>query len=86
MKNAVDLYTALKLMDVFDDDGELIYLREKKDPMYRPTEILTVKQVKDRYDLRKMKVINIRPYFICQEYEGILLTLADKEISYGRKE
>lgn len=72
----VDLYTALKLIDVLDKDWELVYLREPGDqPDYRPAKTLTVKQVKDRYDMRRTKAVKVAPYFCCQEYEGMLITI-----------
>lgn len=77
-KNAIDLYTALHLIDVFDSDEEVVYIRKESDePSYRPSIIITVKHVKESYDLRNTKVTNIQPYWSCYEYEGLLLTIAD---------
>lgn len=86
MKDSVDLYTALKLIGVFDQDGELVLMRSPEDqPEYRVAKRLTVKQLKDGYDLRKAKVVNIRPYFCCHEYDGLLLTVVDgEEARHGR--
>lgn len=72
----VDLYTALKLIGLFDKPGEIVYLRRSDDDTPRATEILSVKAVKEKYDLRHTSVVAISPYFICYEYEGILLTVA----------
>ena len=48
----------------------IIYLkRDKKDDdlfgRNTPDEILTVKQLKEKYDLRRTKVVRIAPYFCC---------------------
>ncbi len=84
MKNAVDLYTALKLIGIFDLDEDPVFLRKETDmPVHRPSKILAVKTVKEQYDLRRMKVIGIRPCFSCDEmgsdYKGMILTITDKE-------
>lgn len=73
----VDLYTALKLIGAFDDPDTILFFRRPDDtPEYMATEILSVKTAKEKYDLRRSKVSSIRPYFICEDYKGMLFTLA----------
>lgn len=76
MKHGADFYTVLHMIDAFEDDDELIYLRKPEDGMpYRAARILTVREVKNKYDLRRTKVIDIRPYFRNGECAGLLLTI-----------
>lgn len=73
----VDLYTILKLIDIFDKNDCLVYLRSPTNqPAHRPEKIMTVKEIKEKYDLRKVKVVNIRSYFCWGDYKGFLLTIA----------
>lgn len=81
----VDLYTVLKMICVLGHPDRVVYMRQPEDePEYRATEIMTVKEVTEKYDLRSTKVKRIDPYFICGEYEGVLLTVI-KEGEYDRK-
>ena len=61
----IDLYTALKLIGDFNSNSSLVHLK--------------VKEVKDKYDLRKTKVIEISPYFCCECYGGFLLTIQEEK-------
>lgn len=84
-----DLYTALKFIDSLDNDNRMVYLRKEDSPLcgiykYKPDSILTVKQVKEKYDMRKTKVIRIDPYFCCHEYEGLVLTVTKQEEHNGK--
>lgn len=36
-----------------------------------------LKQIKQKYDLRRTKVTNIKPYFCCEDYAGFLLTITN---------
>ena len=83
----VSLYNAVKLVGRLDKDDDIIYLkRDKKDDdlfgRNTPDEILTVKQLKEKYDLRRTKVVRIAPYFCCMDYEGQLLVI--KEAGNGK--
>lgn len=69
----IDLYTAFKLCDISDD--EIIHFRRKNQIFKSEYEILTGKQVRNKYDMRKTKVINITSYFLCGDYEGFLFTI-----------
>lgn len=31
---------------------------------------MTGRRIKEKYDLRKVKVTHIHPWFICEDYEG----------------
>lgn len=69
----IDLYTAFKLCNILDD--EIIHLRRKNQIFESEFEILTGKQVRNKYDMRKTKVKEIVSYFLCGEYEGFLFTI-----------
>jgi len=74
----VDLYTALVLINSFTNDEDLVYLRKETDVSeYSPSIILSVREVKEKYDMRKVKVKGIRPYFCGEEYKGMLLTIEE---------
>lgn len=62
----IDLYTALRLAGISDED--CIYLTNKVLPDGH--EIMTGRRIKEKYDLRKVKVTHIRPWYICEDYEG----------------
>lgn len=74
----IDLYTALKLMGDFNSNSSLVHLKNSQNK-YGFNEHLTVKEVKDKYDLRKTKVIEISPYFCCECYGGFLLTIQEEK-------
>ncbi len=62
----IDLYTALRLAGI--SDKECVYLANRAFP--DGYEILTGRQIKEKYDLRKVKVSHIRPWLLCEDYEG----------------
>lgn len=70
----IDLYTALALTDT-TCDNDIVYLRTSKSDIRRPETIMTLRQVKEQYDMRRTIVTKIEPYFNCGEYEGILFTV-----------
>lgn len=77
-KNTVDLYTALVLIESLGDDRNLVFLKKQGNGLLpNPDEILTVKQVKEKYDMRRTRVTRIVPYFCCEDYEGLLLFITD---------
>lgn len=83
----VSLYEAVKLTGRLDRDDDIVYLKNNKkdDDLFgrnTPDEILTVKQLKEKYDLRRTKVVRIAPYFCCMDYEGQLLVI--KEAGNGK--
>lgn len=63
----IDLYTAFKLTDI--GDNECIYLRCKSFPA--GYDILTGREVKNKYDMRKTKVFRIFPQFCCGDFKWI---------------
>lgn len=73
-RSVISLYIVLKILTLFDHPEEIVHLRHPGDN--GPGEPLTVKQVTEKYDLSREKVIKIEPYFCCGEYEGMLITLA----------
>lgn len=75
----IDLYTALKLVNAFDSEKEIVHLRKKDQIFKSEYELLTVKQIKEKYDMRKIKVIEICPYFCCGDYEGFLFTIVGQQ-------
>lgn len=54
----IDLYMAFKLADVKDND--IVYLFDSGTSRF-DSEIISVKDVKKKYDMRKIKVIHIKP-------------------------
>lgn len=71
----IDLYTALKLVNALDSDEEIVHLRKSGQIFKSEYELLTVKEIKNKYDMRKTEVIEMLPYFSCGEYEGFLFTI-----------
>ena len=69
----IDLYTAFKLTNIID--SEIIRLRRKNQIFMSKYETLTGREVKNKYDMRKTKVIEILPCFCCGDYEGFIFTL-----------
>lgn len=62
----INLYTALRLAGISDED--CVCLTNKIFPC--GYEIMTGRNIKEKFDLRKVKVTRIRPWFICEDYEG----------------
>lgn len=80
----VSLYDAVKLTGGLDDDASLVYLKKDSsdDTLFAkntPDEILTVKQLKEKYDLRHTQVVRISAYFCCYEYKGQLLVIGGSD-------
>lgn len=63
----LDLYTALRLTRT--SDNECVYLIKKSFP--DRYEVLTGRRVKEKYDVRKVKVIHILPWVICGDFQGM---------------
>lgn len=63
----IDLYTALRLTRT--SDNECVYLINKSFP--DGYEVLTGRRVKEKYDLKKVKVVHILPWFICGDFQGM---------------
>lgn len=61
-----NLYTALRLAGISDE--ECVYLTNKAFPDGH--EIMTGRKIREKYDLRKVKVSHIFPWFLCGDYEG----------------
>lgn len=70
----IDLYTALKLINIFDSEDIIVYLRTKN--LFEiEYEVLTVRRIKEKYDMRKTKVNEMIPYFPDGDYKGMLFTI-----------
>lgn len=39
---------------------------------------MTVREVKEKFDLRKTTVTAIRPYFCFDDYQGLVLTITER--------
>lgn len=65
----LDLYTAFKITNI--QDTECVKLCSIPEPDLVPI-ILTGKQVRNTYDMRKIKVKRIRPWFSSGDYEGFI--------------
>lgn len=83
----IDLKTALALTGVFENDGSLVYIKEN-DGMNR-TLMMSVKEVRESYDLEKTKVTGIR-LFNCRtkiytdtDQLAPVFILAEKEENNG---
>ena len=68
----ISLKTALELTQ---PNNDLIYLRRKNQIFRSEYEALTIEEVKEKYDIKKIKVIEIFPYFVDGEYDGLLFTI-----------
>lgn len=71
----VSLYDAVKLTGRLDDDKDTVYLKKHRndDTLFSkdmPDEILTVKRLKETYDLRHTEVVRIEAYFCCGGLSG----------------
>lgn len=78
----VSLYDAVKLTGRLDDDKDTVYLKKHRndDTLFSkntPDEILTVKRLKETYDLRHTEVVRIAAYFCCEDYQGQLLVIKE---------
>lgn len=78
----VSLYNAVKLTGRLDDDKDTVYLKTHRndDTLFSkntPDEILTVKRLKETYDLRHTEVVRIAAYFCCGDYQGQLLVIKE---------
>lgn len=78
----VSLYDAVKLTGRLDDDKDTVYLKKHRndDTLFSkntPDEILTVKRLKETYDLRHTKIVRIEAYFCCGDYQGQLLVIKE---------
>ena len=72
----IDLYTAMKLTNLLQSN-EIVCLRRKGQTSRSEYKFLSVNCIKNKYDMRKTKVIEIYPYFFCGEYNGLLFTIKD---------
>ena len=71
----VSLYDAVKLTGRLDDDKDTVYLKKHRndDTLFSkntPDEILTVKRLKETYDLRHTEVVRKEAYYCCGDYQG----------------
>lgn len=78
----VSLYDAVKLTGRLDDDKDTVYLKKHRndDTLFSkntPDEILTVKRLKETYDLRHTEVVRIAAYFCYGDYQGQLLVIKE---------
>lgn len=79
MNQTVDLYTMLSLTGALNNNDMLVYLRKDYEHEFpgNPSEILTVKEIRQKYDMRRTKVVFVSPYYSNYEYEGLLFTVRD---------
>lgn len=68
----ITLYKACKLIQL--EDSEICYLR-KKDASRYDCEILTGKDIKNKYDMRDTHVVSIKPRFFEYDYCGMELEI-----------
>lgn len=71
----IDLYTAFKLTDI--GETEIIHIRRKNQIFWSEYEHTSGREVVNKYDMRKVKVKEIRPLFRFGEYEGLLFTIKE---------
>ena len=80
----ITLYTALKLTGLFDRPDDIVYMQQKEGPMPDIDRIMSVRSVKEKFDLRAVKVTRIAPYFCCNEYEGMMFTIREGQKSENK--
>lgn len=75
----LDLYTAFQLTGITND--EIARLRSKDSRSKNKYWLMTGKQVRDRYDMRRTKVMEILPYISASDgkFEGFLFTVTDSD-------
>lgn len=76
-KKYIDLYTAFQLTGISND--EIIRLRDANDKSKANHWLMTGRQVRERYDMRRTKVVKILPYISVSDgnFEGFLFTVTD---------
>lgn len=75
----ISFKTALQITGDFSKDDDLIHAKRMDTPDHMVPDIMTVKQAKNRYDLKNEKVVQIESYFICGEYAGYLYVLKSEK-------
>ncbi len=71
----VHLYAALKITGILKENDEVLRLKNEKEEGPGGFQILTVCEVKNRYDLKNTIVTAIRPHFCCGDYDGWLFII-----------
>lgn len=75
----ISFKTALQITGDFSKDNDLIHIKKTDTPDHMVPDVMTVKQAKDKYDLKKEKVVRIESYFVCGDYAGYLYVLKPEE-------
>lgn len=71
----ISFKTALQITGDFQKDKDVVWVTRTSDPEWKGPDVMTVKDAKDRFDLKKEKVTRIKSYFLCGDYSGYLYTL-----------
>lgn len=71
----ISFKTALQITGDFQRDKDIVHIKRKNTPEWKGPDVMTVKAVKDKFDLKKEKVIGIKSYFMSGDYSGYLYTL-----------
>lgn len=71
----VTLYTVLRLLNIFDNDGEIIQLRRKNQIFDSEYENLTIREIKHKYDIYKIHVTEICPRITQSGHVRYLITI-----------
>lgn len=54
------------------EDDEICYLRKVESPSMLDSKLVTVKEIRNKYDMKKTKVIGLKPKFALDgDYRGI---------------
>lgn len=69
---SVNLGVALKLTHC--ENEELVLLKEPN----KENEIISIKRIKEKYDMKKMKVVRIDSWFMNGDYMGFEFLLEEK--------
>lgn len=82
----ISFKTALQITGDFERDKDIIHIIRTDTPGWKGPDVMTVKDVKDKFDLKKEKVVGIKSYFLCGDYSGYLYTLKARKIKGGTKD
>lgn len=72
----ITLKEALKVTKISED--EILYIRKKETEKYQ-VEILTLKEIRNKYDMKNIIVTGIQPRFLCGNYHGMEFEIKKKK-------
>ena len=72
----IDLYTAVKLLKI--EHGEVVCIRRDGSFYDYCPSFYTGKEIREKFDMRKEKIVKIAPYFNFGEFKCFALTLAKR--------